>query len=332
MNTLFYPWHLPLYTCLTTAFLQGRGHHALLFKTEIGLGTEQLILHFAHWLFCLNKQNEQSCSACKGCLLWQSQNHPDFHLIEPLENRDIGVDQIRELTTKLQQFSQQGGNSVVYIKGVHRLTEAAANALLKTLEEPRDNVYFLLEAPIQTPMLATIQSRCQTWLVNAPSFLQASDWLQNEFPALSQEEISTVLRLNYTRPLHSKIFLENDRLSVRKQFLQTFWRFFKTRDVWLLLSSFDKEKEEVLQQLEWLDSFFADSLKAKLNIASGWLNPDLYNGIELFSQALTPQQLLKGHQIIFQTQQALLSVNAVNIELMLANCLTQLVCEVFVMT
>ncbi len=72
----------------------------------------------------------------------QSNNHPDFHILEPIEDKDIGIDQVRELIYKLQNFAQQGGNTVVYIRGVDRLTEASSNALLKTLEEPRENVYF----------------------------------------------------------------------------------------------------------------------------------------------------------------------------------------------
>lgn len=323
-----YPWHKNTYTQLTHAFLNGRGHHALLFKTEAGVGTKSLIRHFAHWLFCTEKQGEEPCGQCKSCLLWTSGNHPDFHLIEPIENKDIGIDQIRELTTKLQQFAQQGGNSVIYIKGAERLTESAANALLKTLEEPHDNVYFLLEAPLQAPMLATIQSRCQTWLINAPNEPVAFDWLQAEFPTHSLEEIEIALRLNHNRPLFCKIFLENDRLPQRKAFLQTFWRFFKSRDVWLLLSAFSQEKNEALQQLEWLESFFADGLKAKMAISTSWLNADLYNGILPFSQALPTTKLLYGHQILQQTQRDLQTINAVNQELILADCVTKLVLEV----
>lgn len=328
MMMTLYPWHAETYTQLTHAFLNGRGHHALLFKTEAGVGTENLIRHFAQWLFCTEKQEAEPCGQCKSCLLWASGNHPDFHLIEPMENKDIGVDQIRELTAKLQQFSQQGGNSVVYIRGAERLTESAANALLKTLEEPNDKIYFLLEAPLNSPLLATIQSRCQTWLIHTPTAEQAFNWLQAAFPHHGVEDLETALRICHNRPLLCKIFLETNRLQARKTFLQTFWRFFKSRDVWLLLSAFEKEKEGALQQLEWLDSFFSDSLKAKMDITSGWLNPDLQAGIVPFAQALSAEKLLKGHRIVQQTQRDLREVNAVNQELMLADCLTRLVLDV----
>ena len=118
-------------------------------------------------------------------------------------------------------------------------------------------------------------------------------------------------------------------MPTRKAFLQTFWKFYKSRDVWLLLSAFEKEAGPILEQLDWLGSFFADALKARLDIATGWVNPDLQNGIIPFSQALSPQKLLKGHQLIQQTSQDLREVNAVNLELMLADCLTKLVLDVF---
>ncbi|MDH2924808.1 DNA polymerase III delta prime subunit [Nicoletella semolina] len=324
-----YPWLEPIYQQLVSAFEQGHGHHALLFKTESGLGTPTLIRQFATRLLCHTPQDAVSCGTCKSCLLMQSGNHPDFHFIESIEGKDIGVDQIRDQNTKLQQFAQQGGNSAIYIASAERLTEAAANALLKILEEPHDNVYFLLEAPLNSPLLATIQSRCQSWLVQPPSFSIVYQWLQEQCPALTLDDIEIALRLCHQRPLVCKDFLETDRLSQRKRFLQNFWRFYKSHDIWLLLSEFGKEKEDILRQLDWISYFFSDALKAKMTVQSTWINPDLRNGILPFSQALSVQSLLKGYQIILQTQQVIREVNAINLELMLADALTKLALDVF---
>lgn len=324
-----YPWQTELYQQITASFQAGRGHHALLFKTDVGLGTERLIRQFAHFLFCQAKNTlsfpeNMPCGQCKSCLLWQSGNHPDFHLLDSLDGKDIGIDQIRAVTTKLQQFAQQGGNVVVFLPQAEKLTESAANALLKTLEEPQENVYFLLQAPLQSPMLATIQSRCQTWLVNVPEPALSLSWLHQQLPQIDVERLETALRICHARPLWCKEFLENDRLPSRKTFLQTFWRFYKSRDVWLLLSAFEKEKAPALEQLEWLASFFSDALKAKMAITTGWVNPDLQAGIFPFSQSLSSMALLQGYQLLQQTAQDLREVNAVNQELMLADCLTQL--------
>ncbi|OOR99730.1 DNA polymerase III subunit delta' [Haemophilus paracuniculus] len=324
-----YPWHLATYQSLTDAFLQGRGHHALLFKTDVGLGTETFIRQFAHWLLCQNQHGREPCGECKSCHLWQSGNHPDFHLVAPIEGKDIGVDQVREITARLQQYSQQGGNAVVYLAGAERLTEAAANALLKTLEEPNANSYFLLEAPLQAAMMATIQSRCQTWLIQSPAPELALQWLANECPNVSEDDLRTALRLSHNRPLDSKNLLETDRLSQRKLFLRAFAKFYQSRDLLLFLTAFDKEKPQALQQLEWLASFLSDSLKAQMGISQGWTNADIETAINKFSQLLSAPKLLKAHQIVQQTQRDLLEINAVNQELMLADCLSKLLLDVF---
>lgn len=324
-----YPWQIQTYEQLIEAFLNGYGHHALLFKTDEGLGTHHLIMAFAGWLFCEQKINQEACKKCKSCQLWASGNHPDFHLIESIENKDIGIEQIRDLTTKLQRFAQQGGNSVVYIRNAERLTEAAANALLKTLEEPHDNIYFLLEASLQSSLLATIQSRCQVWLLNAPHQNDALAWLQQEFPEQNLDNLNTALRINHYRPLFCKNFLENDRLQQRKAFLQNFWRFFKSRDVWLLFAEFSKEKDEILQQLEWIETFISDSLKAQLGIMTNWVNADLQNGIIPFSQSISAIKLLRGVQLLQNAGKDIREINAVNLELILLDCLTKLVSEIF---
>lgn len=324
---MLYPWLEPIYQQLAESFQHGRGHHALLFKTDTGLGTETLIRHFAHWLLCQTPNGVVPCQQCKSCLLSQSGNHPDFHLLEPLESKEIVIDQVRELNAKLQNFAQQGGNTVVYIRGAEKLNEASSNALLKTLEEPHAGVYFLLEAPLQSAMLPTIQSRCQTWLVHPPETDMVLDWLQSHCHGFSFEECEIAMRLCHQRPLICKNFLESDRLQARKTLLQTFWRFFKSRDVFLLFSAFDKEI--VFEQLEWLESFFADGLKAKMGITIGWTNPDLRAGIIPFSQALSAQKLLKGYQQIKKIQRDLVEVNAVNVELILLDGLTKLVLDVF---
>ncbi len=322
-----YPWLVPIYQQLTHTFLQGRGHHALLFKTEVGLGTEQLISQFADWLLCQMPQGEKPCHQCKSCLLRQSGNHPDFHLLAPQESKEILIDQVRELNQRLQTFAQQGGNIVVYIQGADKLNEASSNALLKTLEEPHEGVYFLLEAPIQDAILPTIQSRCQTYLITAPKADSAMQWLAEVCPNTSFETRQIALNICHQRPLICKSFLENDRLPVRKAFLQTFWQFLKTRDVFLLYSAFDKER--LFEQLEWLESFFTDSLKAKMGIQHGWINTDLGNAIPIFSQRFHASLLLEGHRIVQQTQRDLREINAVNQELMLLDGITKLVMTLF---
>lgn len=322
--TALYPWLEPIYHKINTAFLQEHGHHALLFKTELGLGTEQLIDAVASLLFC--QENQKPCGHCHACHLFHAGNHPDFHLLAPIDNKDIGVDQVREVNEKVNQHAQQNGNKVVLVQGAERLTEAAANALLKTLEEPRPNTYFLLQTSLSAPLLATIHSRCQTWIVNVPSLQTAQNWLHTQYSA-ETNEILTALRINYGRPLLALDCLQQNLLEKRREFLRQFWLFYTRCSPLELLPLFDNEL--IFQQLDWISSFLSDALKDKLGIQTNWINQDLQRGIQQFSQKQTAQGLLKANQILQKVRSDLTQINAVNQELILLDGLTKLITEVF---
>ncbi|WP_040977053.1 DNA polymerase III subunit delta' [Necropsobacter massiliensis] len=321
-----YPWLGERYAEIISTFQQGHGHHALLFRSEPGLGTERLINDIAAWLLCRNPQALQRCGQCHSCRLFAASNHPDFYTLAPLDNKDISIEQVRDVNEKITQHAQQQGNKVVYIAAAERLTDAAANALLKTLEEPRPNTYFLLLAALSAPLLATIHSRCQTWLIPLPAEETALHWLQAQCSAPS-EDICTALRINYGRPLTALAALQQGWLAQRKDFLRRFWLFYTRRSPLELLAHFDKEL--VFQQLDWLASFLSDSLKAKLGVHQGWINADLVRGIEQFSAQQSALGLLKANEIVQQVRFDLLRINGVNQELILLDGLTRLITEVF---
>ncbi|QLB13654.1 DNA polymerase III delta prime subunit [Bisgaardia hudsonensis] len=321
-----YPWLVPYYQKITQAFLQGHGHHALLFKTEQGLGTEQLIQQLSRWLICQNKQQEQACNHCHSCQLFNANNHPDIYSLAPIENKDIGIDQVREINEKVSQFAQQNGNKIVLIKGANRLTESAANALLKTLEEPRENTYFLLQTDIASSLLATIHSRCQTWLIKIPTEQETLTWLHTQHNA-EIKEIQTALRINYGRPLLALNSLQENILDKRVEFLRQFWKFYSKRSPLELLPFFDNNLID--QQLDWINSFFIDALKSKLAIQESQINQDLKKGILLFADANSIQGLLQASQIIQKVRLDLMQINGVNQEIILLDGLTKLITEIF---
>ncbi len=108
-----YPW-LRKHLSTTYRFILGSRSSPYYFKTDVGLGTDTLIYKVAEWLLCSQKLRHQPCLECKSCLLMQSNNHPDFHILEPIEDKDIGIDQVRELIYKLQNFAQQGKYGRLY--------------------------------------------------------------------------------------------------------------------------------------------------------------------------------------------------------------------------
>lgn len=321
--TALYPWLTPIYQQIRHAFVQGHGHHALLFKADSGLGVEKLIDTVAEFLLCDLAEQGNKAHAHR---LFAAGSHPDFHQLAPIENKDIGIDQVREINEKVSQFAQQNGNKVVYLQGVERLTDNAANALLKTLEEPTENTYFLLQADLSAAILPTIQSRCQTWLANVPHSEISLNWLQSQYHDKT-DEISTALRINHGKPLPALAMLEQGLMEKRREFLRQFWTFYVRRSPLELLPHFDKDNP--LPQLDWLMDFLSDALKAKLGIREGWICQDLARGIEQFNQKQTAQALLKANQILQKVRLDLRQINAVNQELILLDGLTRLITEVF---
>lgn len=323
-----YPWLTPYFDRISTAFAQGYGHHALLFKADTGLGAEQLIRMIAHRLICQSPENGAPCEICHSCHLFQAGNHPDFHLLAPIENKDIGVDQVREINEKVNQHAQQNGNKVIYIEQAHRLTEAAANAILKTLEEPRPNTYFILHCDMQTALLPTIYSRCQVWNLLPPETEVALQWLQSQVSAETLEML-TALRVNYGRPLLALTMLQQNQLEQRREFLRQFWVFYRRRSPLELFPFFAKEKDMALQQLDWLLAFLSDALKAKLQVKSGWICQDIERGVIQFAQGLSAPALLQAGNIVQKVRSDLQTINAVNQELILLDGLTRLITDVF---
>lgn len=330
--TALYPWLKPYYQKITQAFQQQYGHHALLFRTDSGLGTEQLIQQIAQYLLCTQDETLRPCGHCHSCQLFQAGSHPDYHFIAPVDNKDIGVDSIRELSEKIHQHAQQQGNKVVFIQQAERMTESASNALLKTLEEPRPNTYFLLQNQINSPLIATIYSRCQDWLITVPAPELATKWLAENSqlelaPEQKTQQINTALLVNYGRPLSALATLQQGLIEKRREFLRAFWVFYIRRSPLELLPYF--EKDLVFQQLDWLSAFLMDSLKAKLGINQDWINQDLARGVVQFSEKQQAQGLLKANQILQKVRQDLTQINAVNQELILLDGLTKLITEVF---
>lgn len=326
MNMALYPWLVPYYQQLMQTLHQEMLPHALLFRSDQGLGTEQLVDMVAQRLLCTQPQGDEPCGKCHSCHLFSAGNHPDYARLAPIDNKDIGVEQVREINEKVMQHAQQNGDKVVVIQGAERLTEAATNALLKTLEEPRPNTYFLLQADVAASLLATVYSRCQCWLINTPPQTVAIAWLQGQ-SVQEISEIQTALLVSYGRPLAALTMLMQGLLAKRKDFLRQFWVFYMRRSPLELLPYF--ENDLLFQQLDWLAGFLSDALKAKLGIHQGWICQDLVRGIEQFNQKQTVLGLLRANQIISQVRSDLLQINGVNQELMLLDGLTKLVTEVF---
>lgn len=146
----WYPWLRPSFEQLVAGYQAGRGHHALLLQALPGMGGEALIYALCRYLMCRQPEGNKSCGQCHSCQLMQAGTHPDYYTLAPEKGKSaLGIDAVRDVNEKLYERSRLGGAKVVWAGDAALLTDAAANALLKTLEEPPENTWF--SSPVRSP-------------------------------------------------------------------------------------------------------------------------------------------------------------------------------------
>ena len=138
--------------------------HAWVFTGPPGSGRSSAAVAFAQALVCANK----GCGTCNECRSAYNGSHPDVEIIRT-EGLSIKVEEVRELLTRVAWAPSMGGWRVVVMEDADRLTESAANALLKAIEEPGNRTVWLLCAPTLHDVLPTIRSRCRHIQLHTPS-------------------------------------------------------------------------------------------------------------------------------------------------------------------
>ena len=147
--------------------------HAWLFTGPPGSGRSSAAIAFAQALVC----PRDGCGACNACRSVLNRAHPDVEIIRT-EGLSIKIDEIRELLARVAWAPSMGGWRVVVMEDADRLTESAANALLKAIEEPGNRTVWLLCAPTLHDVLPTIRSRCRHLQLVTPSTAAVAEILE----------------------------------------------------------------------------------------------------------------------------------------------------------
>jgi len=146
---------------LRQAVEAGRVFHAYLITGPDGVGKMMLAQALAAALVC-ESEEEVPCNSCRSCRLVQSSCHPDVHVVEPEdEAANLKIEQVRDLQRQLALTPLEGRKRVAILRRFGAATTAAANALLKTLEEPPAHVVLALLAEDADRLLPTVVSRCR---------------------------------------------------------------------------------------------------------------------------------------------------------------------------
>ena len=218
-----YPWQAESWQQLNQNI--HRMPHALLLHGRTGIGKYDFARHLSQALLCEHKtESGLACGQCSSCHWFNDESHPDFRLLSPEQDADteddvisskknkkktqISVVQIRELTSFLSLSSHRsGGLRIVLIHPAEALNLASANALLKMLEEPAENVIFILVAHQIQRLLPTILSRCQKVTMPIPKENEALAWLDGQGVANAKPQLA------YMEGSPIKVFAEQSQFN-----------------------------------------------------------------------------------------------------------------------
>ncbi|MEH6589646.1 MAG: DNA polymerase III subunit delta' [Halioglobus sp.] len=172
------PWQSETWQRLYEQFEQQRLPHALLLTGVQHTGKSRLAMALARLLLCETPVAGHNCGQCHPCELSQAGSHGDFKWLEPEgKSRAIKVDQIREIVEFSGKTAGFGVRKVVVLAPAEAMNPNAANALLKSLEEPPANTYIILVCHRPQALPATVRSRCQRFPLPSPPETQSVEWL-----------------------------------------------------------------------------------------------------------------------------------------------------------
>jgi len=260
---------------LTRALGSGRLHHAYRFEGPDGVGKERVAFALARSLVCDSPQNGLACCKCNAChravtLATEPPNvplHPDVVLIgkglyspailgtSSPETTAIGIEQIRKMILGRVGYSSHEGKCLVFIlRNAEELSQGAANALLKTLEEPPNRVHFVLLTSRPNRLLDTIRSRTMP-----VRFRALSDAILRQI--LEREGVSpSVIPLAQGSARLAIDLADSEKLEHRDKFVEAIRQAIEASDLGSALEFLGKKQEdrdELRVQLAWVQARFS---------------------------------------------------------------------------
>ncbi|MEN9658627.1 MAG: polymerase subunit delta [Pseudomonadota bacterium] len=271
MKTL-YPWQAAAWSQLMREM--DRLPHAMLITGEEGIGKRRFAEYLAQFLLCEDEaKTTVPCGVCDGCRWYMAGNHPDYRVLSPEDNESdaseegkpkrksqvIGVDDIRDLADFVNLTAHRKGIRVTVVYPAETLNVAAANAFLKTLEEPPSGAMFILVSNHWRRLLPTIRSRCRVFPMATPDHATAAAWLAQ------QQVVNPVLHLAHTggAPLAALDDASAEWLPNRKAFLAHIANP-AVLDVLAVASELEKAKLEMSLVVGWLQKWVHDLINIKM--------------------------------------------------------------------
>lgn len=275
MSIELLPWHDAALRGLLAR--KDKMPHALLVHGRQGIGKVEFARALAQSLLCESQDRNIACGTCAACGWFREGNHPDFRELVPeslsdeegdaevpadpdarekKKSKEIKVEQIRDIGDFMALSTHRDGFRVLLVHPAETLNLAAANALLKTLEEPPARTLILLVTDRIGRLLATIRSRCQRVLVPAPEEADALAWLQRQ--GIAGAEIA--LAAAGGAPLDAVTFADPGYQAERKAFVQVL----ADANADHLAAAQAFEKSDLANVIGWLQTWVGDLVLSRL--------------------------------------------------------------------
>lgn len=302
--TALLPWQHNAWADLVRRHRKAGLPHALMFTGIEGIGKHELARYSAKWLLC-QRDEDTPCDQCHSCQLWNAGSHPDYMAVQPEEgSRQIRIDAIRRVNDFLAQTPQISRCQVVSLRPVEVMNTNAANALLKTLEEPAGESFLLLETERFGSVLPTIRSRCQRFTLDIPSHEQSIHWLANN--GQSGEAAEQALKRNNGAPLKALQWLSSDQREQQQRWMELLGQW-SNGSAPLQVAAEGWNKLDISDVTNWFYSFLSDCIKLSMGIQPNQLT---YGTIarEMLGESMPPAaKLIPLHDKIKEILGRLLS-------------------------
>lgn len=262
METPVLPWQQEHWHRLYQRLQNKTLAHALLFSGATGMGKRQFAQHLSQMVLCARPSLAGACGVCTACRAFKTGVHPDYREITvEADSKVIKIDQIRGLVEFMSLTAQFSGYKVTVIHPAEAMNTAAANSLLKTLEEPTANSLLLLISAQPAWLPATIRSRCQQWAFRLPPMPQALAWLQQQ--PHTQHPPELLLALANGSPLRAIELAQQSHLHWRLELLQDLHKLAHPSENRLKIAA-KWHTQGVIECLYWLSSLVMDMIRWRL--------------------------------------------------------------------
>lgn len=281
------PWQEGLWLELSSLVLQKRLPHALLLVGGAGVGKRWFARALTAFALC-EKPSGYACGSCRSCTQLAVGSHPnaavlsvDGHLGLAMtedsvseqslihwqpdadrKRRDISIDGARSLIARLVVGSHYGTGKFALVDPADLLNVSSANALLKTIEEPRPETHLLLVSERPQALLPTLRSRCQRVRFATPAADAARSWMAEQ--GVRDED---ALAMALGAPLRAVALQQSDGIAIRRQWAEL-WSAVASARKDPLTAAAAVDKESLAEHLQWAQYWLVTRLRELLTSAA----------------------------------------------------------------